>query len=308
MRLAVESSNGVAGLMIGGQALFILRHNAALLFGTGNNLDGCFLDFRLGDGFFAFAGSQKRRLIDEVFKVCTGEAGRGLGDRLKADIGAKRLVAGMNTQNLLTALHIGQSHIDLTVKTARTKKGFIENIRTVGGSHHDNAVIGIKSVHLDKELVKGLLAFIVTAAKTCAALAAHRINLIDKDDGGHRLFGFFKKVTHTGSANANIHFHEIGTGNGVERNAGFTGASAGQESFAGTRRADKQNTVGNPCAEGIELVGSLEEFNDFLKFSFFLISTGNIGKGCFALAFLLIFDLGTAHIHQAVSARTAAVH
>ena len=213
----------------------------------------------------------------------------------------------MDTQNLLAALDVGQTDVDLTVKAARAQQRLVQNVRAVRGSHDDDAIVGVEAVHLDQQLVQGLLALIVTAAETCAALTAHRVDLIDEDDGRHRLFGLFKQVAHTGGTDADVHLDEIGTGNRVERHTGLTGTGTGQQRFAGTRRADKQYAVRNACAKGVELVRGLQELNDLLQLGLFLIGTGHIGKGCLALVLLLIFDLGAAYIHDA-AARAAAVH
>ena len=106
------AGDGVAGLVIGGQALFLVSDDAALLLRAGHHLDGGFLDLRLGDGLFALAGSQQGGLVDQVLQVGAGEAGGGLGDGLEADVRAKGLVFGVDAQNLLTALDVGQAHID----------------------------------------------------------------------------------------------------------------------------------------------------------------------------------------------------
>ena len=308
MRFAEIAGNGMAGLVVRGQALFGIGHNAALLFGASHNLDGSFLDFGFGDGLFALARSQQGGFVDKVFQVGTGEARGGLGDGFQADIGAKGLVLGVNAQNLLAALHIRQTNINLTVKTAGTQQRLIQNIGAVGGSHHDNAVVGVKAVHLNQQLVQGLLALVMPAAKAGTTLTAHGIDLINKDDGGHCLFGFFKQIAHTGCADTDIHFHKVGTRDGIERNAGLARTGTGQQRFAGARRADKQNAVGNARPQGVELFRCFQELNHFLEFSLFFIRTGNIGKGCLALAFLLVLDLGTANIHQAAATGTAAVH
>ena len=91
MRFAEIAGNGMAGLVVRGQALFGIGHNAALLFGASHNLDGSFLDFGFGDGLFALARSQQGGFVDKVFQVGTREARGGLGDGFQADIGAKGL-------------------------------------------------------------------------------------------------------------------------------------------------------------------------------------------------------------------------
>ena len=60
----------MAGFVVGGQALFLVGHNTALLFRPGNNLDRGFLNLGLGDRLLAFAGGKQRGLVDKVLKVC----------------------------------------------------------------------------------------------------------------------------------------------------------------------------------------------------------------------------------------------
>jgi hypothetical protein len=43
-------------------------------------------------------------------------------------------------------------------------------------------VVGFEAVHLDQELVEGLLALVVAAAEARAAMTAHGIDLVDEDD------------------------------------------------------------------------------------------------------------------------------
>ena len=307
MVLAEIARDGVACLMVGSQAALLIGDNMALFLRAHHDLDRGFLDFLLGDGLLALTGGQQRSLVDEVFQISAGETSGGAGNRLEAHIGAEGFVLGMDAENLLTALHIGQADIDLTVKTAGTQQRLIQNIRAVGGGHYDDTIVGIKAVHLNQQLVQGLLTLIVAAAEACAALTAHCINLINKDDGGHRLFCLFKKVAHTGGTDADIHFHEVGAGDRVERHTGLAGAGARKQGLTGTRGAHQQYAVGDAGTQRVELAGSLQELNDLLQLGLFLVSTGDIGKGCLALVFLLILDLGAAHIHDA-AACTAAVH
>ena len=147
----------------------------------------------------------------------------------------------------------------------------------------------------------------MTAAQTCAALTTDGVNFVDKDDGGHRLFGFFKQVAHAGSADADVHFDKVRAGDRVERHACFPGAGTRQQGLAGTRRSHQQNAVGNARAERVELAGGFQELNDLLQLRLFLVRTRNIGKGRLALVFLLVLDLGAPNVHNA-AAGTAAVH
>ena len=139
----------------------------------------------------------------------------------------------MDLEDLLTALDIRQAHIDLTVKAARTQQGLIQNVSAVGGRHDDDAVVGFKAVHFHQQLVQGLLAFIVAAAQTGTALTAHSIDLINEDDAGHGLLCLIEQVTHAGCTHADVHFHKVRAGNGIEGHTGLACAGAGQQGLAG---------------------------------------------------------------------------
>ena len=74
------------------------------------------------------------------------------------------LILGMDLQNLLTALHVGMTHMDLTVKTTGTQQSGIENIGAVGCGKDDDTFGLAEAVHLYQQLVQGLLLFIMAAA------------------------------------------------------------------------------------------------------------------------------------------------
>ena len=115
----------------------------------------------------------------------------------------------MHSQDLFAAANVGQSDIDLAVKTTRTQKRCIQDVGAVGGSHHNHAEVGFKTVHLDQHLVEGLLAFVVATAQTSTTLAAHSINLVDKNDARRIFLGVFEHVANPGSAHAHKHFYEV---------------------------------------------------------------------------------------------------
>jgi hypothetical protein len=214
----------------------------------------------------------------------------------------------MHLQDLLASLDIRQTHIDLTVKTAGTQQRLIQNVGTVGGRHDDDAVVGLKAIHLHQQLVQSLLALIVTAAQTCAALTTHSIDLVDKDDAGHGLFGLIEQVTHAGCAHADIHLHKVRAGDGVEGHPCLACTGAGQQGLTGTRRAHQQHTVGDAGTQRIELIGALEELHNFLELLFFLVLTGHIGKGGSLFVLVLVLYLGLAHVHDAAATGAAAHH
>ena len=70
----------------------------------------------------------------------------------------------MYFEDLFAAAHIGQRHHYLAVETARAQQRRIQHIGTVGGRDDDDALIALEAVHLDQQLVQGLLALVMAAA------------------------------------------------------------------------------------------------------------------------------------------------
>ena len=298
----------MACLVVGGELFLFGGDDPALLLGAGHDLHGSLFDVLHRDGLAAAACSQQSGLVDEVLEVSARKACGALCDDLEGDIRGEGLVLGVDLQDLLAALDVGQADVDLTVEAARAEQGLIEDVGTVGSRHDDDAVVGLEAVHLDQQLVQGLLALVVTAAETGTALTAHSIDLINEDDAGHGLFCLVEEVAHTGCADADVHLDEVRAGDGVERHTGLTGAGAGQQGLAGTRRADEQHAVRDACTQRVELVGALEELHDLFQLFLLFVFTGHIGKGGGLLVLVLVLDLSFADIHDAAATADAAPH
>ena len=84
----------------------------------------------------------EQNVVDQVLQVGTGKTGGALGDDLQGHIRGQGLVFGVDLQDLLTALHVRQAHIDLTVKTAGAQQSLIQDVGTVGTV----AVVGVQSI------------------------------------------------------------------------------------------------------------------------------------------------------------------
>ena len=151
----------------------------------------------------------------------------------------------MHLEDGLTTLEVGVGDRNLPVEPTGPQQRLVQNVGPVGGGHEDHAFTIAEAIHLDKQLVEGLFPLIVAAAHAGAALATHGVDLVDKDNAGAVFPSLFEEVPDPGGAHANKHFHEVGTGNGVERHAGLPSNGAGQEGFTGTRRAIKQHAAGD---------------------------------------------------------------
>ena len=304
LQRAVIGDDGVTGLVIGGQAALLFGDDVAALFGADDDLERRFLDILHGDGLAVLAGRQQRRLVGEVFEIRTGKAAGGTGDDRQIHIGADGLVAGMDAQDGLAALDVRIIDGDMTVKAAGAQQRRVQDILAVGSRHDDNAKIGGKAIHFHQQLVQGLLPLIVAAAETRAAVTAHGVDLIDKDDAGRALFGLLEQVANTRCADTDKHFDKIGAGDREERHPRFAGDRLGQQRFTGSGRTHEQNALGDTGAQRIELGGIPEELDDLLQLLLFLIRTGHIFEG-HAVVGVLLFGLELGEGHGVASAAGA---
>ena len=65
--------------------------------------------------------------------------------------------------------------------------------RLVAGDQDDPAA-NVEAVHLDQELVEGLLPFVVAAAEAGAPVAPDRVDLVHEHDGGRAGLGLVEQV------------------------------------------------------------------------------------------------------------------
>src|SRR5690606_35542101 len=151
---------------------------------------------------------------------------------------------------------------DLPVEAARAQQRRVEDVRAVGGGDEDDAAAGVEAVHLDQQLVEGLLPLVVPAAEAGAALAADRVDLVDEDDARRVLLGLLEQIAHAGGADTDEHLDEVGTGDRVERHPGLTGDRARQQRLAGAGWAVEQHALGDLRPERLVAAGVLQEVLD----------------------------------------------
>ena len=298
----------VTGLVVRGQALVVLIDNMALFLHAHYNLEQRLLDLLLRDQLLVAACRKQRCLIEQVFEVCTSETGSRLGNFRELDIRVELLVAGMYLEDSLTALDIRCADIDLTVETARTQQRVIQNILAVGGCDDDNALVCTKAVHLNEQLVERLLALVMAAAETCAALTAYRVDLIDEHDSRCVLLGLLEQVAHTRCADTDVQLNEVRTRNRQERYARLACNRTRDQGLTGARRADQQHALRNTRADLHELLRILEELDNFLQLGLFLIRACHIIEGDLALIVLRQLCTGLAKLHRTCSAAGLLVH
>ena len=168
---------------------------------------------------------------------------------------------------------------DLAVEAARAQQRRVEHVGAVGGGDHDDVGVGVEAVHLDQDLVEGLLALVVRAAQAGAALAADRVDLVHEDDAGAVALGLVEQVAHAAGADAHEHLHELGAGDAEEGHARLAGDGAREQRLAGAWRADQQHAARDAGTQRVELLGVLEELDDLLELRLGLIDAGHVAEG-----------------------------
>ena len=220
----------------------------------------------------------------------------------------QRHLAHVHLQDLLAADHVRIGHYDLTVETAGAQQRRIEHVRPVGGGDQNDAFIGLEAIHLHEQLVQRLLAFVVAAAETRAAVAADGVDLVDEDDARRVLLRLLEHVAHPARADADEHLDEVGARDGEERHIGLAGDGARQQRLAGAGRADQQQAARNAAAEPLEFARVAQELDDLLQIELGLVDAGHIVEGdaamrlgqklCARLAEAERFAAGALHLSR----------
>ena len=297
---------GVSTLVVGRDLLLLLGDDLGGTAWSTNHAVGGFFQCIASDDVAVHAGGQQRGLIQHVLQVCAGHASGALGQRLQIHICGQRLALGVHAQDLLTAGQIRVAHGDLTVKTARAQQRRVQDVRTVGRGHEDHAFAVTKTIHLHQQLVQGLLTLVVSAAHAGATLATHGVDLIHEDDARRVLLGLLEQVAHAGRAHAHEHLYEVGTRDGVERNARLASHCAGQQGLTRSGRAVEQYTAGDLGAQFLVARRVGQEVADLVEFLDCLVRTGNIVEGGVRVVLVQLLVPGLAHAKRATHA--AAVH
>src|SRR5947208_2924940 len=108
----------------------------------------------------------------------------------------------MHLEDFLTADEVGIRDHDLAIEPARTQERRVEHVRAVGRRNDDDAFVLLEAVHLDEELVEGLLALVIAAAQACPAMTTDGVDFVDEDDAGSVLLRLLKHVPNAACANA----------------------------------------------------------------------------------------------------------
>ena len=268
--------DGVTALVVGDDRLLGVADDAALALRAGDDALERLAELGDGDDLLVAPRGEDGGLVDQVGQVRAAEAGRLAGDRLQVDLLVERLALDVDLEDLEAALHVRAVEDDLAVEAARAQQRRVEHVGAVGGGDDDHVGVRVEAVHLDQDLVEGLLALVVRAAQAGAALAADRVDLVDEDDARAVALGLVEQVAHAAGADADEHLDELGAGDAEEGHAGLAGDGAREQRLAGAWRADEQHAARDARAELVELLRVLQELDDFLELCLGLVDAGHV--------------------------------
>src|SRR5215831_17661687 len=109
----------------------------------------------------------------------------------------KRLFGKMYFKNSFAVFTVRQANVHPAVKATWAEQGRVEHVGAVGSGEHYNVLALLKTVHLDQNLVKSLLALVMAAAHAAAAAASHGVDFVDKNNARRVLFCLCKQITNT---------------------------------------------------------------------------------------------------------------
>ena len=133
-----SGDQSVADLMVGYDALFVVGQDGVLLLVACNDHLNALLQVRLGHTLAACADGPQRGLVDNVGQLGTGRARGHPGHGGKVDARGQRDLFGVDLQDLLAALEVGQLHGHPAVKAAGAGQGRVKGFGTVGGGQNDD--------------------------------------------------------------------------------------------------------------------------------------------------------------------------
>ena len=192
----LQSDQRVAGFVVSRDAFFFVRDDHALALGAHQHFVFGQFEIMHGHNFLVVARRVERGFVDQVREIRAGKSRRAARDDADVDIFTERNLTRVNLQNAFAAAHIRTGDDDPPIKSPGSQQGRIQNVGPVCRSNQDHAVVRFKPVHLNQQLIQSLLAFVVSAAETRAAMATDGVNLVNKDDARRVLLALLEKIAH----------------------------------------------------------------------------------------------------------------
>ena len=193
----------------GDDPLFGVGDDAALPLRAGHDPLQGLVELGHADRLAVSPRGQDGCLVHEVGQIGARETGRLAGQLLRVDGLVERLALGVDLEDGHAAPEVRPIQDDLAVEAAGPKERRVKDIRPVGGRHDDDVGVRVEAVHLDEDLVQGLLALVVRTAQPGTALAPDGIDLVNEHDAGRVALGLIEQVADAAGANTDEHLDEL---------------------------------------------------------------------------------------------------
>ena len=279
IRVMQSSSNKrVSTFVISRVTQLIQSHALRLLSRTSLNAVNRLVNSAIVNKLSARASAKQSRLVKHISQIRARKSRSSNSNHMKIHVWHKRLAFSVNLKNCLTAFQIWGFYSHLAIKSTWAQKRRIKHIWSVCSGNNNQISVVIEAIHLYKQLIKSLLALIVTACHTTSAAASNSVNLVNKDDCWSVLFSLVKQLAHARRAKANKHLNKVRSSHGVERNASFACNCTRKKGFTSSWRAVKQHATRNARAQSLVARRILKEFLNLLNFFYSRLLACNIGE------------------------------
>ncbi len=275
----------------------LLIHQLAALATKGNLVAGLIEVLHLNH-LLVVARCNEGALIQEIRQIRAGKTGRIARHVFEVHFLRERDFLGVYLQDLVATVQIRQINRDLSVKTSGAQEGVIKDIGAVGCRDDDDPFVTVEAIHFNQQRIQGLLALVIPAAETRAALAAHCVDFIDKHNTGRVLAALFKHIAHARRADAHEHFNKIRSADRKERYVRLPCHRFRKQGLTGSRRAHHEHPFWNPAANRLKLFRVLQEINHLADFLLGFIATRHVFESHRILFARQHLGLALAKIHR----------
>ncbi len=164
---------------------FSRADDLASSFQPAHNTVDCIQKILLLDGCFVFSGGDQGSFVAYIGNVCPGKSRCLFGQEFQLKTFFQLQTFGMYLKNLQAFFHFGKIHMYLPVKPSCPHQGLVKNIGPVRCSQDDHTAIGAESIHLCKQLVQRVFAFIVRSESCILAPGTtYGIDFVNEHDTG----------------------------------------------------------------------------------------------------------------------------
>mmetsp|Transcript_52654 Transcript_52654/g.124619 ORF Transcript_52654/g.124619 Transcript_52654/m.124619 type:complete len:354 (-) Transcript_52654:286-1347(-) len=241
-------ADGVPSLVVGDARALLLGEDLALLLEAADHALDRRLEVHHPHHRLGVARGDERRFVAYVCDVRAGEARREGGHALRhlVEAVAQLDLLQVNLVDLEAAANVGLVDLDLPVEPARAEEGGVEDVGTVRPRQHHNPSQRVEPVHLDEELVEGVLALVVAASgeAALAARAADRVDLVDEHDRRRLLVGEAEHLAHKLRPVPQVLLDQLRPDDAQESRRCLVRHRLGEQRLAGAGRPVQDNPLG----------------------------------------------------------------